>query len=314
MVHNSFLHRLDVIELRPYAIRINNRNRNGILVQITNTDGKSGYGDIAPLDGWSHESFTDALTQAQGFVQGKIAFEDLFPSLHFGFDCAFRHLRQSNDFISLKIPLSGLLTGSETEIATSVDSLLKDGIKTAKIKISSLSLGDAIRILKGLRSIFHLRVDINRSWSKRDVYQLLEHFSPDDFEYIEEPLPEWKDLPTFPFPFALDESLREPRDLSLLPSFSNLKKIILKPSMCGGLVRLKTWKVPIVLSSSYESGVGIWHIAQLAQLLNIADIPAGLDTYRTIENDLLQERMAIVHGHLQIPQQLHIKRDSLISS
>lgn len=314
MVHNSFLHRLDVVELRPYVLRINNRNRKGILVQITNSDGKSGWGDIAPLDGWSNESFTDALAQAQGFVQGKIADEDLFASVHFGFDCAFRHLKQPNNFLPLKLPLCGLLTGSETKIAASAESLHKDGIKTVKVKISSLSLNEAIRVLKGLQSTFHIRVDINRSWSKKDVFQLLERFSPEDFDYVEEPLPDWNDLSLFPFPFALDESLREPRDLSLLHSFSKLKKIILKPTMCGGLSRLKAWKLPIVLSSSYESGVGIWHIAQLAQLLNIEDIPAGLDTYRCIENDLLQERMAIVHGHLQIPEYLHIKRDSLISS
>ncbi len=314
MVYNSFLHRLDVIELRPYTIQINNCDRKGILVHITDAEGKSSYGDIAPLDGWSNESFTDAFSQAQKFVQGKIAENDLFPSVHFGFDCAFRHLRHSNNFISLQLPLSGLLTGSETEIAASAQSLIQDGITTAKIKISSLSLSEAIRTLKELKSTFHLRVDINRKWTKREVYRLLEHFSIDDFEYIEEPLPDWTDLPTFPFPFALDESLREPQNLSLLPSFLNLKKVILKPSMCGGLSRLNTWKIPIVLSSSYESGVGIWHIAQLAHMLNIADIPAGLDTYRYTENDLLQKRMAIVHGHLQIPKHVHIKKECTIPS
>ena len=48
---------------------------------------------------------------------------------------------------------------------------------------------------------------------------------------------------------------------------------------------------PVVVSSVFESGVGMRHLVALAAALG--DVPAGLDTYRWLAADVLAEPLAI---------------------
>lgn len=82
----------------------------------------------------------------------------------------------------------------------------------------------------------------------------------------------------------MDESF--PQDLTLeeLEVLPMLKALIYKPTMQGGMARclpLYEWAekrgVAIVLSSSFESDVGLAHIASMAKRLSLKE-PIGIGT------------------------------------
>jgi O-succinylbenzoate synthase len=70
---------------------------------------------------------------------------------------------------------------------------------------------------------------------------------------------------------------------------------VLKPTLLGGLSRtlrvagqaLRLGVTPVV-SSAYESGVGMAALVALAAGIGDCPVPAGLDTYRAMAEDVLE--------------------------
>ena len=98
------------------------------------------------------------------------------------------------------------------------------------------------------------------------------HFSPEDFDLIEEPTYETEHLERFTHPFALDETLSETH---LLPKSDKLQALILKPTLVGGMTAcqkiIRTAQergIRTIFSSSFESPIGLANIAALATPLD----------------------------------------------
>ncbi len=114
-------------------------------------------------------------------------------------------------------------------------------------------------------------------------------FAVDAFDYVEEPFQNPNDLALFSHPLAVDESF--PQDLSLrqLEVLPTLKALIYKPTIQGGIIgclHLLDWNrkrgVELVLSSSFESDVGLGHIASMAHRLSLTS-PIGIGTYHFLK-------------------------------
>jgi O-succinylbenzoate synthase len=137
---------------------------------------------------------------------------------------------------------------------------------------------------------YRLRLDFNRAWSLDQALRFAKHFSPNDFEYLEEPVNTFADLVRFStltqFPIAADESLRQGSYLEI----PTLKATIVKPTLMGTIPTLPP-HLSLVLSSSYESSLGILQIARLAN----SPIPQGLDTFT---DDLLIPPLRVENGCL----------------
>lgn len=297
-------------ELIPYSLKLRHsqKMRKGFLLRLEK-EGRIGWGEIAPLEGWSQEPLESAYQQTLNFLASTIPEDALYPSVHFGIDCALRHCMHPEEWAACEIPLCGLLFGSIDAILKDAEEMQRQGIQTVKVKIASLHAAEAISLIRTLSKMFRIRLDLNQQWERQKLWKFLEAFTPESFEYIEEPVAEWQELFSFPFPFALDESLSSLKDLNVLKEFPSLKTLILHPTFLGGLQRIASWKelgLPISLSGAYESGLGIWHIAQMARTLGIAEAPLGLDTYRSMEEDLLFEKLQIAHGKLLIPSAVRI--------
>ena len=119
-------------------------------------------------------------------------------------------------------------------------------------------------------------------------------------DYIEEPLRQRGQLEElalrFGVPVALDESLAE-----LLPSdlgrHAYARAAVLKPMVLGGYARTLKWAQEAArlgmrysVSAFFETAVGLSGLVRLASALP-EDQPAGLDTYRFLERDVVCPRL-----------------------
>jgi len=252
--------------------------REGFLIET-----EQGWGEVAPLPGWSQENLKEAFHQLKALQEGKKAENSLrnfLPSVAFGlYPCTQA---------PLSWPASALLMGTPQEILHQAQTF--QDFTSAKIKVKNLSLEEAISLVKELKDHFHLRIDANGAWSLPQALEFCSHFQPDDFEYIEDPLSDPKDLVHFPFPMGIDA-------LTTDPSFH--KTTIWKPTVKG---------IPpvsqnnLVLSSAFESGIGIGRLVQLAESLHLPKHPIGLGTYHYLSETLLEEPLSFSKGMVHIPK------------
>ena len=254
--------------------------RKGLLLNIDSL-----WGEIAPLEGFSKESLEDALTQTIKLCTGETE-ENLFPSVSFGFCSALNGKKYElpTSYLYQKANL-GIEKGSNASCA-------KIKLHHFDIEKSILTIQDILKEYPNIR----LRIDCNQSWSLDEALLFSKQFARDTFDYLEEPLKNPEELIEFykktKFPIALDESLYQKKGLSLnLLQHRAIKTFILKPMMIGGIRELSFWidfakekDVQIVLSSSFESSVGIKKILGLANYFSITT-PVGVDTLKFFAKD-----------------------------
>ena len=94
-----------------------------------------------------------------------------------------------------------------------------------------------------------------------------------------------------------------------LDNYTNIAAVVLKPTILGGIERAmqfarkaKSLGLAAVISSSFESSLGILTLAHLAAAISGKDTPVGLDTLSWLEHDLLLEPIDYAHGRMRILQ------------
>ncbi|NDE82956.1 MAG: hypothetical protein EB051_05030 [Chlamydiia bacterium] len=286
--------------------------RKGWIVHLITKEKTSSWSEISPLPKWSRETENETLTQlyaqlailkTEPIIMGLkriLADNSLLPSVSAGlFSGIYALIRKGPPVVS--VPISGLLLGSYEQIQKQIPILLEQGIKHIKLKTRDLSTEQAHFIVKSLKDSVLIRLDINKTWSPKEVNAFLQPYTSTCFDYIEEP---GVDPTDFKFPLALDESLREDHELCL-DKISNLKALIIKPMLMGVGPRVQTlckqaqahrWM--ICLSSSFETGIGLYQIALFAEFFNIKGYPAGLDTMKFMMDDLVVKQHRIENGQL----------------
>jgi len=291
--------------------------RSGIWINLIDANERNGWGEIAPLPKWSDETLEEAMAQLDERMDQILEIEwtpsnclkklsdlDLLPSVSFGLESALLSLLAPIPVF--KIPVSALLMGSPEEILKQAALRRKEGFTSAKLKVSNLNFDDAASVIHHLKNTFRLRIDVNRQWPTDKSLNFFAQFPLNTFDYVEEPFQNPKDLVMFPHPLAVDESF--PSDLSLkeLEAFPTLKALIYKPTMQGGLqacIPLVEWckkrGVEFVLSSSFESDLGLAHVASLAQRLSLTS-PVGIGTYHFFANPSSASPLKFINGHALI--------------
>jgi o-succinylbenzoate synthase len=306
--------------------------REGILVRLTADDGSEGWGEAAPLPRFSAESLDDATHQLRAMAPLLVGREmpvslplpqeipgaelaRLAPSARFGLELALLNLAAAFRGKTLPellidrprdtIPVNGLISGSEERAFASALSMREDGYGAVKLKVGRLEVAEDVEIVRGVGEILgdgvSLRLDANRAWSYEEAVRFAEGISGVRIAYVEEPLAEPSRLADLArgwgLPVALDESLVgiPPGDLAGHPY---ARAVVLKPTLLGGISRAlrfadeaKALGMAPVVSSSYEAGVGTGALVALAA--TVGGEPAGLDTYRTLAEDVIESPLPL---------------------
>lgn len=322
--------------------------RRGLLVRVVSNEGHVGWGEAAPLPGFSDESLEEvvrwakrtlprwtgtALHRSESSVDSVLRgfrLEDRCPaSLRFGWESAVL------DLIAAQrgIPIQGVLGPSRSTIE--VNGLIEDpldrgveqsielrevGYRTVKVKVGRGPVAeeiDAVReIGREIGEEVSLRLDANQAWSVETAVDFAKEITGVEVDYLEEPLADPSRLGTFArraeFPIALDETTRE-RSPTILNEVNGVTTVVLKPTLLGGVCQTRRWSqvadendVMVVLSASYESGIG--HRMLVALAATGPDVPAGLSTYDRLAADVLTPRFPLNQPIIEV---VSMKRKSL---
>lgn len=228
--------------------------------------------EAAPLPGFSVETFEDAKEELLSLFTANKK-EPFSPSVAYAISCL------SEKKYDLKI-------GEHCALLRSIDELPKKlGYKRYKLKIQNLSLYDAISFTSDVYNQVRvpLRIDCNQTWTLHQTLSYLTYFSPDIIEYIEEPTGSLSDTLTLAkqtaHQIALDESLLH-TPFSTIQTLAQNVVFVLKPMLLGPLspfLHLPAKKH--VLSSSFETGIGMRWLLNHMTLSKKFDPFIGCDTY-----------------------------------
>jgi len=324
-----FRYRLPLVEPLPLAGAVIHE-REGLLVRLESDSGAWGWGDAAPLPGFSREGIDEAVAEAVAWA-GRLRgarFEPrgdglpswpewesaaVSPSVRFGLETGLWSLaRRMEDGAQAElacfegsVPVNGLLAGSRDQVLTDAGRLRDGGCRAVKLKVGSRPVAEDVELTRAVREVLGdgvgLRLDANRMWSLEQAVAFGREMGGAGVEYLEEPLREPARLRELfdatGIPVALDESLLElrPEDLEGRPEVG---AVVLKPTLLGGLARAREWaarasalNIRPVVSSCFESGVGLLALAEFAWDSTGDSVPAGLDTYRWLGADVVEPRL-----------------------
>lgn len=231
--------------------------RSGLLLQT-----EQGWGEIAPLPGFSKETLEEALEDLE---------REQLPSVQFGFTSLQKPFPKSFPEISISALASTLEEASKA---------ISAGSRTLKIKAKSPE--ETLRLLSCIEKppSLQLRIDVNRKWSFPEAVFFFKNLDPSNLEYVEEPVNDPHTIAELPpLPIALDETLLQ-EDAEQFCSLPHVVALVLKPTLLGNRInRFLLMKKKLVFSSSFESPIGLMHIAHM-QKHYAPQHAAGLDTAR----------------------------------
>lgn len=266
--------------------------REGLLVRIND-----GWGEIAPLPGFSQESLQQAEQEALAALAALAAGDTpnpVLPSVQFGLDCARRKWPEQSNPLPAPYPL---IQGSPQELLKNWKEWLHSTPSKAKLKVARYPMRDElalIRLLCDRVPSLKLVLDANQGWTREEAWTFCGHLDPNRIEYLEDPCADFADIAFVAnrtgMPVALDELLAQDKPWEPIPQ---LKALVLKPTLLGSLAniealvnRARELRLKVIISSCFESSLGLNQLSRLAGEWAPEQAP-GLDTRRWMAGDLL---------------------------
>lgn len=233
------VHRLSVPLVRPYRLSFGNLTAfDTILVELTDSDGRSAFGEATLLSGYTEESIEGAWALAQQLAEQVVgrnhddfrsrieAAGGAAPFTATAFMTALEMLAGSEALAFIepaRIPLLALLHADhEDAIAAEFESLLSQGYRTVKVKVGLAGMDDIARvrrIQKVVAGRARIRIDANQAFTGPEGAQFLSALDPQDIELFEQPCPagDWaahaQAARASRVPMMLDESIYNLADI-----------------------------------------------------------------------------------------------------
>ncbi len=247
-------------------------------------------------------------------------------ALKFALSCLFSYYYRQKFNLNLNgvVLYQGLITdlSSTQDAINTAKELSERGFEKVKVKIGAGYPQHDLEIEnKALKEIIRqtdlsLRLDANRKLHLDDYEILLKDLDLDRIEYVEEPLRHSPDLLKFTnthgLNVAIDENMTLMKDIVL----DGVNTIILKPTLVGDYYSLKRIiekfhrrGMSPVLSSSFESHLGLYQIAELALALNPRETH-GLGTINAFLEELVEIKtksgQIIIEGPIELKGPIYV--------
>jgi o-succinylbenzoate synthase len=289
------------------------REREGLLLRVEDTAGRSGFGEASPLPGYSPDTL-DACERALADVDpASLGAPDALgerlrdlPAARHALETALWDLaarRAGQPIWALLareagpaaapslLPLAVVLDDPALDIERA-RSAAAGGVRTLKLKLGRTPFADELEAARALRRelgrAIELRFDVNGAWSLADARSHLRELASVRPELVEEsvPLADLVELVDPGVPLALDESLQHTASASALDAVvarCPIAALVLKPMTLGGFSRcleLARWArsrgVDVIVSHVYDGPVALAAAAHLALAVGSPIRAAGL--------------------------------------
>lgn len=319
--------------------------RDAWILRLVDADGRVGLGEavVELADGEIAETILAALVReaVEGSAGGRVpSFDDLEAhgapgrALNAALEAAMFDLdgpavptsasdEPADDGVGVNATIPSLGTAAAAEAALqSVES----GFLTLKAKAGAERetevLVDRVRAIRAaVGPDIRLRLDVNGAWDLATALDRLEAIARFDIEFVEQPLPahDVDDLAELRrrvrVPIAADEAAASVRDVRALLAADAVDALVIKPVRVGGpsavaaIAELAAERdVPVVLSTLFETGIGIAAaVAAAAALPDVASVrwptppDHGLATAGLLEHDLLAGSLIVEDGRIRPP-------------
>ncbi len=284
--------------------------REGIIIQLTDKQGKRGDGEIAPLSWFGSETLQQALEFCQKLPQALtlkdiINIPDKLPACQFGFESALEEINALSEIKNLEqqLKFSGLLPSGKAALQV-FKTIFQQDFKTFKWKIAVHPVSEELKIFKQLteliletirlekqqQEVVNVRLDANGglSWEEANKWlSVCDEIKSDilKIEYLEQPL----SVDNFEEMLALNQQYYT--TIALDESVANLTHIqdcyqrgwrgvfVIKPAIVGSPRKLRKFclenKIDAVFSSVFETAVGRQAALKLAAELSISKRAVG---------------------------------------
>jgi len=313
------------------------------LIRLLDADGRIGLGEavLEPAVAEVSETILAALIReaAEGASGGRLpSMRDLEihgapgRALNAALECALFDLGEPGGRpdlapdgegvgVNATIPSVGSAAAAEAALQS-----VESGFLTLKIKAGAERETDVlVERIRAIRTAVgpdvRLRLDVNGAWDLPTAEDRLEAIGRFDIEYVEQPLAP-HDIDGLAelrrrvkVPVAADEAADSVRAVRALLEAEAVDVLVVKPARVGGPAavaeiaeRAAERGVPVVISTLFETGIGI--AAALAMAAVLPDVGSaqwagppdhGLATAGLLDHDLLRESLIVADGRMFLP-------------
>ncbi len=274
--------------------------REGFLVRLA-SETSVAYGEIAPIPDFGTETVERAARFLEQWAADPIVMPSGLPCCTFALTAAMQQLKQPASTDSRDYPVAGLLPAG-TDAAAVAKKKLAAGYSTLKWKIGVQTFEAEKEIFEDLCRLLsqnaRLRLDANGGLSREGLEQWLAVLSEHtgQIDYLEQPLPPGNEramaelAEASKIPIALDESLNMPGRGRWLTPGAWKGPLVIKPLLMGNisplLEQLRPLADQLVVSSVFETGVGLFQALDLADGLPQTKYGVGFDTLDAFDDGL----------------------------
>ena len=220
----------------------------------------------------------------------------------------------------LRIPVSALVAWADPSVAAAdAAAAVARGVRCVKLKVggeadTAAFVGLIAAVRAAIGDDVELRLDANGAWSVDGAVERLHAAAPHRIAYVEQPVATVEQLAAVrsavAVPVAADESVRGVVAAQRLVGAAAADVFVVKPARVGGAVQAlrievvaAAARIPVVLSTFFETGVGLAAALHLAAALPGADETHGIATGDLLVSGLLSTRPRPVDGALDVPDE-----------
>ena len=186
---------------------------------------------------------------------------------------------------------------------------LAQGWADVKVKVGDAEDVDRVAAVRdAIGTHARLRVDANGAWDVDTAVERIARLAPFDLELAEQPVVSLEDLATVrrrtTVPVAADECVRDVNDARRLAALDAADALVVKVQPLGGIAMAievaEAAGVAVIVSSMYETSVGLAFGLALAAALDELPFACGLGTAGLFTGDVVADPLLPVDGWLTV--------------
>ena len=209
-----------------------------------------------------------------------------------------------------EVEVNALILGlPAAEAAAEAQAAVEGGFRTLKVKVGDAGGVDRVAAVRAaVGPDVRLRVDANGAWDVAGAVAAIARLSPFDLELVEQPVASLDDLAQVrrlvDVPVAADECVRSVDDARRLAALGAADALVVKVQPLGGVAAAlrvaEAAGVPVIVSSMYETSVGLAAGLALAAALDALPYACGLGTAGLLAADVVADPLVPVEGRLAL--------------